>query len=114
MARPRFALDQKPDGGHFDDHKKFNNGRPDVVFMRYTGTPVEIRRRPLGGQLGCGCCGRDAPPPLPGQSAPLMRLRPIATLDRLAADSERRKRAPEMWFAPDGDVPSGRLRRVIL
>jgi hypothetical protein len=43
VARLKFAEEQKPAGWDFEAYGKFDNGRPDVVFMRHTGTPVEYR-----------------------------------------------------------------------
>lgn len=38
-ARLPFNDEYAPDGWDFDVYKKFNAGRPDVVFMRYVGEP---------------------------------------------------------------------------
>jgi hypothetical protein len=44
VARVPFDDQYAPPGWDLGAYSKFNGGRPDVVFMRYTGTPVEYRQ----------------------------------------------------------------------
>ncbi|MFZ4778338.1 MAG: hypothetical protein ACOYM3_23455 [Terrimicrobiaceae bacterium] len=40
VARLAFDESQKPSDWDYDTYRKFNNGRPDVVFLKYIGTPT--------------------------------------------------------------------------
>ncbi|MES2467409.1 MAG: Hint domain-containing protein [Verrucomicrobiota bacterium] len=44
VTRLKWDDEQQPAGWDKATYQKFNGGQPDVVFMRYTGTPVEYRR----------------------------------------------------------------------
>jgi hypothetical protein len=39
VARLKFNPEYQPDGWSVEQYSRFNNGQPDVVFMRYTGQP---------------------------------------------------------------------------
>jgi hypothetical protein len=44
VGRIPFDPQYKPEGWDFTTYKKFNNGQPDVVFMKYTGLPNEYAK----------------------------------------------------------------------
>lgn len=49
VARLKWNDEYKPEGWDFDTFKRYNDGRPDVVFMTYSGSPTPLKYVPGSG-----------------------------------------------------------------